>query len=522
MDMFDDKHSINHMLDKDLSNYRVSKMGYKFNINDNTWKLDNSYTLNWDLYSDLKIDRVLINGCRKVLATFSSEMSANYVRNIFHYFKALFNSSGSTQLTVATIQNYLATLDKENEYKLGYIRAFLLDWHSKGIDGVTSDVANFLSSIKLRGNSKGKAVLKSCPHSGNYTSNEQQAILEWSVNAFLQDDINLEEYTWLMLSFYLGWRPIEFRSLTIGDLIVESDGQAGSYFLMRPDAKRRGAGFREELSKTDIDEELALLIMNQSKVSMDYFKNRFGLQQTESYKNNIPLFIDRLSLENITSVENLKETHKETPDYGFINAKYAYFLMDSISYKCQAKTYRLNGEFIHITSRRFRYTIATNARKRGLSMFHIAKILGHKDIQHVRVYTENTSENLDLIDEAMTEVLAPLAQAFAGTLINDERDAIRANDPRSRIKSTTGAGVGSCGEYGFCASGGRQCYLCSKFQPWVHGQHEKVLESVLEERDNLRKKGASQFVIQATDRVVLAITEVIQLCKKAKNEVSAK
>lgn len=499
---------------------RLSKMGYKFDTNGEKWQLDNTFTLNWSLYDELNLEKPLLEGCRKTLAVFSAEMSANYVRNIFHYFKSLMLASDSKLLTVATIQNYLASLNKESEYKLGYLRAFILDWHYRGNEGVSDDVVNFLNSIKLKGNLKGKAVSKSCPHSGAYNMNEQQAILEWSVNAFMDNKLNLEEYTWLLLNMYLGFRPIQFRAIAAGDLIKKTKNNIESYSLNRPEAKQRDANFREIQTEIPIDEDLALLIQNQANASVKYIENHFNEKLTSDLVNIVPVFLNKNNIQKLNSISDFINAQQNTPDFIFMNGISADVLMGGISSKCQAKTERLDGEYIHLTSRRFRYTLGTNARRRGLSQYEIAKILGHSDIQNVKVYVENTSENVDLIDEAMTSVLAPLAQAFAGTLIDSEKDAIRANDPRSRIKSLNGSGLGNCGEFGFCASGGRQCYTCTKFQPWIHGQHKKVLQSVNEERKSLRERGASEFVIQSTDRLVLAITQVIQLCEKAKgNEV---
>ena len=495
---------------------RISKMGYKFELHAEKWQLDNTFTLNWAQYDDLKLDKSLMEGCRKTLAVFSSEMSAKYVRNIFNFFKILVRFSETKLLTVVSVQNYLATLDKESEYKLGYIKAFLLDWHYRGNKGVSNEVARFLNSVKLKGNVKGKAVSKSCPHSGAYNMNEQQAILEWSVNAFINNKLSLEEYTWLLLHMYLGFRPIQFRALAVGDLVIHTHDNFQSYSLKRSEAKQRDAGFREIQTEIDVDEDLALLILNQSNSSIAFIESHFGEKLSTDLIKSIPIFLNRKNITKIRSIDEFIVTQKNTPDFVYMDGNSAFELMNYISSKNQARTERLNGEYIHLSSRRFRYTLGTNARRKGLNEYQIAKILGHSDIQNVKVYVENTNEVVDLIDEAMTTVLAPLAQAFAGTLIENEREAIQANDPRSRIKASNGSGVGNCGEFGFCASGGRQCYLCTKFQPWIHGQHEKVLQSVNNERESLRKRGASDFVIQSTDRVVLAITQVIQLCNKKK------
>ncbi|POC77734.1 hypothetical protein CRN61_19545, partial [Vibrio vulnificus] len=104
--------------------------------------------------------------------------------------------------------------------------------------------------------------------------------------------------------------------------------------------------------------------------------------------------------------------------------------------------------------------------------------LWHEDTQHVTVYTEFNEEMADRIDEALATDLTPLAQAFSGTLIDSEKDAIRANDPRSRINNDEGNPLGNCGTFGFCANGSVHCYTCNKFQPWLNAPHEKMLKSV--------------------------------------------
>lgn len=498
---------------------RITKMGYEFDLYSHKWKLDNSNVINWSLIDDLGLDSSTVIGMRKALAVFASELSAYYTINCFNWFKKILETTGATSLTVAVIQNYLGSLDKENEYKLGAVKAFILDWHEKGFTGVSDEVAKYLSQLKLRGNIKGKAVSKSCPHSGAYNMLEQQAILEWAVNAFEDHTLSLEEYCWLLANMYLGSRAIELRYITKGDLILlKTSDNIELYKLKKVLAKKRNASFREITEEIEIDEDLALLLLNQANSSIKYIEKHFKQSIPKEATDKIPVFIEKSALVNFEKLTELFDVFKSKPDYIFINDLTSKNMMSRISQKCEARTERLDGEFIQLNSRRFRYTIGTNARRRRLNEYQIAKILGHSDIQNVKAYVENTHEVVDQINEAMNTVLAPLAQAFAGTLIDSERDAIRANDPRSRIKTLGGSSLGNCGEFGFCASGGRQCYTCTKFQPWIHGQHEKVLQSVLEERKSLRDRGASEFVIQSTDRVVLAITQVIQMCEEVKNK----
>jgi hypothetical protein len=496
-----------------------SKMGYEFDIFSNIWQLDGSELLNWTHFIKLNLNTTFEEGFRKNLAVFASEMSAKYVSNIFFHMKNLLQTTNAKTLTLANVQNYLGTLNKENEWKLGYIKAFILDWHDRGYSGLDKNVAPFLEEITLKGNVKGKAVSKGCPHTGAYSLQEQQSILIWAAKAFDKDALSLEEFTWLMANMYMGSRPVQIRSIIKGD-ISYSKTETGHevYKLHRVAGKQRDAGFREVLEDIEIDEELALLLFNQAESSISYIEGHFGELVPKELRDRTPAFISKDAIKTFKSLQACYQSYESTPDFIFMRSDTAFSLMEKTSAKCEVKTPRLSGEYLSLRSRRFRYTLGTNASRRGLSARAIAKLLGHKDLQNVKHYTENTSESVDIIDEAMATVLAPLAQAFAGTLIKNERDSIRADDPRSRIKANDGMSVGSCGDFGFCASGGRQCYLCSKFQPWIHGQHEKMLESVLQEREILRVRGASKFVIQSTDNVLMAIQEVVLLCEQAKSE----
>ncbi|EJE4458439.1 hypothetical protein M3U54_004210 [Escherichia coli] len=155
----------------------------------------------------------------------------------------------------------------------------------------------------------------------------------------------------------------------------------------------------------------------------------------------------------------------------------------------------------------------------GASEHTIAEELGHEDTQHVTVYTEFNEEMADRIDEALATDLTPLAQAFSGTLIDSEKDAIRANDPRSRINNDEGNPIGNCGTFGFCANGSVHCYTCNKFQPWLNAPHEKMLKSVVLKRDRKREMGASEFVLQGHNRSINAIKAVILKCNARKQEL---
>ncbi len=120
--------------------------------------------------------------------------------------------------------------------------------------------------------------------------------------------------------------------------------------------------------------------------------------------------------------------------------------------------------------------------------------------------------------------LAPLAQAFAGTLIRDEKEATRGDDPRSRIIDLridrSGAPMGSCGQYSFCGfSMPIACYECKLFEPWLDGPHEAVLDHLLAEHERIAKITAPT-IASLNIRSMLAVAEVIRRVNEQKGRVN--
>jgi hypothetical protein len=181
------------------------------------------------------------------------------------------------------------------------------------------------------------------------------------------------------------------------------------------------------------------------------------------------------------------------------------------------------GNRIHINAQRFRYTIGTRAAVEGHGALIIAELLDHTDTQNVLVYVKSTPEMLERIDRAMAMVMAPMAQAFTGTLICDESEALRGNDPTSRIVdprfNTSFKPMGNCGSYSFCGFAAPiACYTCRNFQPWLDGPHEAVLDHLLSERERLRTS-TDLRIASINDRTILAVAQLITQCQQIRNDI---
>lgn len=510
---------------KAKSDKRYSKANYEFDIYDDIWQLDSNIKLNLSLLSPLSLSPKFEMNFRKALADYASEFSSSYTSNIFNYAKNLFATGVREKIDEAHIINYKSSLTKSTEYKLGYIRAFILDWHDKEIQGVDKKVVELLTSLKLSGNEKGKAVAIGCPYSGAYTFEEQTAFISWYVDAFTEKQISITDYAFIMGLQQTGARPVQLTYLYNEDLVTRIEEGIEHFDLQLPNAKKRHENIRESFqSKKDVGEDLMLVLTAQANHSIKTIEEHFAIELSDEQKKFIPIFIDKREVSNLTNFDEFLAKHEQTPDLFCMKKNgEAKYILKRIAKLCPLKTTRIKlddgfGD-LHINPRRFRYTHATNMAMLGASDYAIAEELGQSDTQQVKVYTEFNEEMADRIDEALAADLTPLAQAFSGTLIDGEKDAIRANDPRSRINNNDGNPVGSCGKFGFCANGTIHCYTCNKFQPWLNAPHTEVLKSVITERDRKRKMGASEFVLQGHNRSIDAIKVVIQKCHVRKQEL---
>ncbi len=176
------------------------------------------------------------------------------------------------------------------------------------------------------------------------------------------------------------------------------------------------------------------------------------------------------------------------------------------------------GEPIKIFPLRLRRTLASRAAREGYGLLIIARLLDHADTQSAHIYTENTPEHLTSLDKALAMQLAPIAQAFAGTLVIHEKYANRGNEISSRIMNRdTGEGVGTCGTHSFCSAlAPIACYTCYHFQPWLDGPHEAILESLIAKRKEILARTQDKTIASVNDRTIFAVSQVVELCNERK------
>jgi hypothetical protein len=355
-----------------------------------------------------------------------------------------------------------------------------------------------LTEWTFKGNPKGNAVLTHDPVKGPFTECEVHSIQSALSTALAAGTLTLRVYVLTILHLALGSRAVQFAALKIKDLLIDSakDGTK-SYVLNVPRAKQRletaRSQFKARALIPEIGETVEALIV---EVEREYSTHSQGTLE----RGELPLFPSW----NAPSRPGF-EHHSTSSDLG---AELTALLKG-----VGARSERTNAP-IHITARRFRYTVGTRAAEEGFGELVIAELLDQSDIQQVAVYVKATPLIVERIDKALAHQLAPRAQAFAGQMIADESHAIRAGDPTSRIRDPdTDCNVGNCGKYGFCAARAPiACYTCKSFQPWVDAPHEVILDALIKDRDRIFAMTKDQRIAGVNDRTIIAVAHVIQLC----------
>ncbi len=499
---------------------RRSRDGFEYCLEDDCWTVSNGVNLHFEAHRQLEHQLQY----REVLSNFLETHSASYCQNIHSYVRSYLKSTKAGSFNSKSLSEYRSELGQSGEHVLGHIKAFLLQWEAWGYDGVSEQLADWLEEQKIRTNIKGTAVRTRCPYSGAFSQVERAAILEWASDAFREGELSSDAYVALYLVATMGQRPVQYCGLKSKDLGVTveagAQGEHENYFVNLPHAKKRNVGFRAALEQMAVNDAIYLVAAHLRDANFEKLNALLAPEERFSIKEfcDFPLFsswkrVHEVAGEGPGAKARLLASLRERPPELHLNrAEFAQiYFKHEITKRCPVVS-EVTGEPLVISPRRFRYTYGTSCASKGLRGVYLAKALTHTDTQNIDCYVENTPEQSAQIDELMNGPLNVVAQALAGTLVDTEADAVRGDDPRSRVKNAGLRNVGTCGSFEFCASGYRSCYTCRRFQPWLDAPHQDVLDEVRAERKVMVEAGCSDLVIQSSDRLILAVGKVIELC----------
>lgn len=478
-----------------------TKGGDSLELSADKWVLTDgvvSVSLNFAHLSDLS--KKLMTSVKATLGWYAGNSSAQHVKNLFERFLHFVRSIAThgkalDRITAADLLSYRSNLPPTRAWYFGTLSGLLKQWNQLGYSGIDQDVLILLEQIKTQGNAKGVAVMTLDPYEGPLTPIESESLQAALNDAFANEVVTLDEFILAWLYVLFGQRNIQYAALKVSDVVRKEDtDQRVTYSIMMPSAKKKNLSARDRLVERPLIEQFGEIIFEYARS----IRNEFS--QLLENPDQAPLF---------------PNWEKDTREDGYryhCQPKHIGIRLKRIFAGLNVRSER-TGQFIAVTGRRFRRTIATRAAEEGHGPLVIAALLDHADTQNVGVYSASTPAIIDRIDRAIALQMAPLAQAFAGVLIDrNDRDV----DPNRRIVDLridrSGSAMGQCGKHGFCGfSAPIACYTCSSFEAWPDGPHEAVLSHLLERREQLMAKSDSRMA-SINDRTILAVASVVQRC----------
>lgn len=491
-----------------------SRSGELIDTRNNSWRLGAEGVVNWDRFTVLHpflqdaireyIRHLIRNNSliyafnqHRILRVLTAEPLAKYIaeeiiregavrRTIFERFKEVVRQSVSE--------------DNVGNYSGGFVRWYL--WATDaGFSLFDPDTASDFENLRITGNPKGQAVLSHDEDRGPLREVEMTQLRSALKLAEHNGTLDLEDLAlcWLMIAF--GTNPRNLILLEEKDYIcTKLEGGQEVHELRIPRIKKRTAGEREQFRTRRMVPEIGNLVRGLIERN----------QSRPHIKGTIrPIF---RSVQRRSSLVGTPFEHK------------AYRrTSQSINIQLRKLGEKLGltdarGEPLVLYPRRLRYSFATRLVQEGASAQEVADALDHTSTEHVMVYFNARSDAVKHLDRALSTILAPIAQAFLGTIIGSEAEATRTGDTSSRIsflnsETKKRQGLGNCGEIGLCGLFAPiACYTCRHFQAWQDGPHEQVFAALMERRQEKLEQGADPKWTQLYDETILAVSLVIQRC----------
>lgn len=508
---YENGEQIDFVLDR---TYTKSKI--EFDSSSHLWAYrDETYDVSLNFSSIEGCSADFVRQLKYLLKWYANNLSAYSLQNTFSRLKPLIafvaasNDGPVEVINSSHLLSYSASLPR-NDGTLSSLSAVIKRSNEFGLTIFSKDAAALFEQKTFKGNQKGVAVATLCPYFGPFSNIEYEAILSKIRDAYAGGFFSEYQIVLVLLFLVLGQRPVQYAALKLKDFKVRED-DAGNieYSIDVPRAKQKDSMRRDSFKNRTLTESIGKII----RIHVSQIEKQFhGLLADPSQLPMFPQFDNKYDFSvgfefHRTSTSILYDLKKALDPLKIFSER--------------------TGDYINITGRRFRYTVGTRAAGEGHGPLIIAELLDHTDTQNVMVYVQNSPEMLARIDRAMAMSLAPLAQAFAGTLITGSIDAVRGEDPNSLIADPRFDGsfrpMGNCGNFSFCGLAAPiACYTCRNFQPWIDGPHEAVLQYLLADRDRLTGGEFDPTIFVINDRPILAVARVIQLCGELKNKRLAK
>ena len=543
------------------SSSRRSLYGYEFALDAPTWRLAKGVRPINVAAVKSKFSDALGDSFLATIAHFAETRSASACRNavvcMTDFLEHIAPNETVDRVTSEDLINYrghIAQRDGHESQLARSVRPFLKAWFDLQQPGVGRELVQLMDSWSLTQSPVGVAVESLDPREGPLEPAESAAHIACVMTACEDGLIKHEDMLACLLLSFSARRPKQIAELKLTDLddtrteeanpvaagasVVAGTGRK-MLLIHIPRAKRRGGKFRGQFRSVEVTTHVWAAAVQQRGSVINRFDKRlraggWELQDADlnEIRGQLPLFPDwpviGASLEELDKLrgsgqhQQARERLKTlvAGDQWHRDAAGMSFTLRRATGMAGAES--RTGEPLHVTGRRLRYTKGTDAARAGLPDEVAAYLMDHSSTESIKIYTKTLPEHAKPINKAMALAMLPLAKVFQGTLVDREGDARGGDNPQASRILYKGNGAATCGAGVRCGLGKlpRPCYTCPRFQPWLDGPHEAVLEELLGERNLRLSASADMAIVGVNDMTIIAVVEVIQRCEARRQELA--
>jgi len=358
------------------------------------------------------------------------------------------------------------------------------------------------------------AILSMDPEKGPLSEVEKNALYQWIHEQFCHGQLDPERYIYLRLQMIFGLRGVQMRMMVFDDFT--QTGQSCRIRLFWAKQKGEDAGWRERAETFRVDEDLYNVVQAYKEIVRAKLWQQFPHRANwDKAIDNVPLFRAKVKdganafrppvLIDLANQKALEDAPQ--PEF-HIGPDAVKFWMKGLENKAGFPISPRTHQPLKITrGHRLRHTFGTDLSNEGADEWTIAHALLHKDTRTVRKYRAVSAELMRSIDAKMSDHLALVVNAFAGTIVTDRVSAKNGDRLDRQIED-----LAVCGADAAChLDAPFTCYGCGKFQPLLEADHRAVLERLERRRAQTIATDKTTGVIW--DRAILACRKVILDCE---------
>ncbi|HGL5852351.1 TPA: tyrosine-type recombinase/integrase [Enterobacter hormaechei] len=404
--------NLRNLQESQYSVFETKDGNFKVNFSYSKWKISESITLNIDSL------RVVISAfipIKITLAYFAINYSASYTKKMFYALKHYIKICNRNQRLFSKncIKYYYKVVNSLDYTHAETVKYFFIKMSGLYPSLFSAEVIVFLENIKIKKTNANKYIKTHDYKKGPFSDSQLKVIIDSVAVAYNEEKVSLSNYLLTILVAYSGRRPMQISQLEAGDLLAFN----GEYFLNIPRIKQRN-GYRKEFRKLQIPEELFSQLTYLVEAVSSLVSETLKVDLSEKQKRKLPIFINTYPFKKGCVELNMVENGGLKLNPYAITLKIRNTINRSIN-EYQACLGSIN-------SRRFRYSLGTKVAQLGYSPSLIANVLDHTSINSVMSYIENTAENGKRINEAVNELMKPLANKFIeGKELQREVDSLK-------------------------------------------------------------------------------------------------